>query len=427
MKYSITVLNRVYLPDEAATGQILAELAESLIQKGWEVKVITSQTIAGSASSETINGVRVERVAGLPFTRKNNWWRALSYVSLYPALFWRGLRSGRADVIVTMTDPPLLLVLGSLLAFLKRAKSVHWAQDLYPEVAATLGVIHPSGFVAQVLRWLSTACLKGYDRIVCIGRCMHDRLRTRGIDDSAIAMIPNWADTDKVQPLPRAENPFRQRIGLNGEPVVMYSGNFGLAHNFSAIIEAATILSDEQPEVSLLFVGGGPRLAEVKTGVERAGLRNVRFLPFQPKEHLAESLSAADLHLACMQEDMNGLVVPSKVYGILAAGRACVFLGPSESEVARVIEEFDCGSVLPEKTDGRILANAIRKWLQSTDKLRRAGLSARWAAEKYALSQAAVAFDQMLREVLGLELVTLLTPEFHEYVREEKKRSAAGR
>ena len=426
MKYSITILNRVYLPDEAATGQILAELAENLVLKGWDVTIITSQTIADSAPSERIHGVRVERVAGVPFTRKNNWRRALSYVSLYPALFWRGLTAGRADVIVTMTDPPLLLVLGAILAFLKGAKSVHWAQDLYPEVAETLGVIHPRGLVAHCLRWLSTVCLKNYDRIVCIGRCMRDRLRTRGISDTTIALIPNWADTEKVQPLARADNPFRQKIGLNGEPVVMYSGNFGLAHNFDAIIEAAAILSVEQPEVAVLFVGGGPRLAEVKASVERAGLQNVRFLPFQPKEDLAESLCAADLHLACMQEDMSGLVVPSKVYGILAAGRPCVFLGPSESEVARVVEEFDCGTVLSEKIDGRVLATTIGEWLQAQSKLRVAGLGARRAAEKYSLLQAAAAFDHVLREVLGLRPAELPILELQEYIGEAKKRSAAS-
>lgn len=425
MKPSVFLLNRVYLPDEAATGQILAELAESLVNKGWDVTVITSQALGHSPASENLHGVRVERVAGVPFTRKSHWRRALSYVSLYPALFWRALTAGRADVIVTMTDPPLLLVLGSLLALLKGAKSVHWAQDLYPEVAETLAVIRPHGFAARCLRWLSTFCLRQHDRVVCIGRCMRERLGKRGIHHTQLALIPNWADTDRVQPLARMGNPFRQRVGLNGEPVIMYSGNFGMAHHFDAMIEAAAILALQCPEVTMLFVGNGPRLAEVQAQVERAALGNVRFLPFQPKEQLAESLSAADLHLACMQEDMYGLVVPSKVYGILAAGRPCVFLGPAESEVAQVVEEFECGAVLPENIDGHNLATTLVDWLQAPERLRLAGLSARRAAEKYGLASASAAFDRVLREVLGLRPVEV--PDYlPEYVA-EAKRSAASR
>lgn len=426
MKPSVFLLNRVYLPDEAATGQILAELAENLAHKGWEVTVITSQTITDSPASETLHGVRVERVAGVPFTRKSNWRRALSYMSLYPALFWRALTAGRADVIVTMTDPPLLLVLGSLLALLKGAKSVHWAQDLYPEVAEALAVIRPHGFVARCLRWLSTFCLRQHDRVVCIGRCMRDRLVQRGVPPAQLALIPNWADTDRVQPVTRLANPFRQRVGLNGEPVIMYSGNFGLAHHFEAIIEAAAILAIQAPSVKLLFVGGGPRLAEVQERVERAMLRNVQFLPFQPKNQLAESLSAADLHLACMQEEMYGLVVPSKVYGILSAGRPCVFLGPEQSEVAQVIEEFECGSVLPETIDGDSLAATLVDWLHAPERWRLAAVSARSAAEKYGLASASRAFDRMLREVLGLRTEEVLAPEVSEYLA-KAKRSAASR
>lgn len=427
MKKSLTILNRVYLPDEAATGQILAELAERLGRSGWAVTVVTSQTVMSSPLAEEINGVQVKRIKGLPFTRASHLRRAFSYLSLYPALFWRVLTAGRTDVIIAMTDPPLLLVLGPLLAFLKRAKLVHWAQDLYPEVAETLGVIGHEGLASRFLRWLSTRSLKQYDRIVCIGRCMQDRLHARGIRDSSIAIIPNWADTEKVQPLVRAENPFRQKTGVNDSPVVMYSGNLGLAHHFDAIIDAAAILAAEHPEVLMLFVGGGPRLPDVKSSVEQRGLQNVRFLPFQPKESLAESLSAADIHLACMQEEMNGLVVPSKVYGILAAGRPCVFLGPSESEVARVVVDFACGSVLPEKIDGRTLANTIVAWLQAPDKLNAAGQAARRAAEEFGLAPAADAFDRVLRELLGLKIVELQPQEIREYSRIDSSLEKSGK
>src|SRR5262245_14576344 len=130
---SVLFLNRVYPPADGATGQLLAELAPELVKAGWQVTVVTSRSNAAVAPSEVIAGVRVERVRGLSFSRACHWKRALSYLALYPALLWRALRLPRADVIVTMTDPPLHLGLGPVLQWIKGSRLVHWAQDLYPE------------------------------------------------------------------------------------------------------------------------------------------------------------------------------------------------------------------------------------------------------------------------------------------------------
>ena len=189
---SILFLNRVYPPADGATGQLLAELAPELVRRGHRVTVVTSQTGAGSVSSETVDGVRVERVTGLPFTRASHWRRALSYLSLYPALLWRALRLPRADVLVTLTDPPLLLVLGVILKTLKGSRHVHWAQDIYPELAEEMGVLSKNGMIARALRWVSTAGLRHADRVIAVGRCMKARLVQRGLAPSAIDVIPNW-------------------------------------------------------------------------------------------------------------------------------------------------------------------------------------------------------------------------------------------
>ncbi len=405
-------INRVYPPDDGATGQLLAELAQELTRAGWRVTVLaagkgnehrTSNTehqtpkLATAGMPSTLgprpSTLSIHRVRGLPFTRASLVRRALSYASLYPALLWRALRLPRHDVIVTLTDPPLLLTLGPLLKFVKRARLVHWAQDVYPEVAEELGVLRRNGFAVRLLRALSTGSLRRHDHVIAVGRCMKARLVARGIDEAKITVIPNWAvgaslthplnlNPNPNPPLPSASPVARdsdepssvqssefkavssgsQLSTLNSQLpfTVMYSGNFGLAHPFGAILEAVKLLTNENAPVRFVFAGSGPKLESVRTAL--ASCANVEFRPPAPLEKLSESLAAADVHLACMSDALLGLVVPSKIYGALAAGRPCLFLGPRESEAARIILESRRGLVFDPQTGGAELAAVLRRW-----------------------------------------------------------------
>ncbi len=400
-KPSILFLNRVYPPADGATGQLLAELAPELARRGHRVTVVTSQSGDGSVSSETVDGVRVERVSGLPFTRASHWRRALSYLSLYPALLWRALRLPRADVVVTLTDPPLLLVLGVILKTIKGSRHVHWAQDIYPELAEEMNVLSKNGMIARALRWVSTAGLRHADRVIAVGRCMKARLVQRGLAPSAIEVIPNWGHgPDDLEMKPRASNPFRSEHELGDRFVIMYSGNLGLAHPFEAILDAAERLRSTHSRVLFLFVGNGPRLPWVREQVAQRKLENVRFLPFQPREKLAQSLAAADLHLASMLHELCGLVVPSKVYGVMSAGRPCVFLGPEESEVAQLILQNGCGSVLAKATGTR-LASCLAQWAGDPALLRETRDRVEAIAGRVTLVAAVRAFSETLAKVSG--------------------------
>lgn len=347
---SVLFINRVYPPDGGATGQLLAELSEALAREGWRVTILTS----GSPSTHDLHSssIAVHRVRGLPFTRTSFWKRALSYASLYPALLWRALRLPRHDVIVTLTDPPMLLTLGPLLKFWKRARLVHWAQDVYPEVAEELGVLRKNGFMARMLRTLSTWSLRRHDEIVVVGRCMKERLRARGIEGSKIGVIPNWA-VGISSPRPST---------LNSQPpfTVMYSGNFGLAHPFEAIIDAVKLLNSASAPVRFVFAGAGPKLDSVRAAL--ASCANAEFRAPSSLENLSAALAAADIHLACMSEALLGLVVPSKIYGALAVGRPCLFLGPRDSEAGRIIMESQRGLVFDPLTGGAELAAVLRRW-----------------------------------------------------------------
>ncbi|NBB86257.1 MAG: glycosyltransferase [Bacteroidetes bacterium] len=332
---SVLFINRVYPPAGGATGAILSELAADLVADGWRVGVVTGPAPDAPAQAVTDDGVHVYRVPSLPFTRDSFMQRLGAYLSLYPMLLIRAARLRDYDVVVTKTDPPMQLVLGPLIKAWTGAVLVHWAQDLYPEIAEAVDVVPQGGWLAEGLRRLSTWALRRHDRIVAVGRCMKARIDACGVPVDRIAVMPNWPP-QPVQPAPHAANAFRAEQQLGDSFVVMYSGNMGLAHTFAPLLDAAERLQGD-PEVVFLFVGEGPRRAEVEAAAARRGLANVRFLPFQPMERLAESLSAADLHVVTMRPGTEGLVVPSKLYGVLAAGRPVLLLGADASEAARVL------------------------------------------------------------------------------------------
>lgn len=393
-KPSVLFINRVYPPVEGATGDKLAELAAELVKAGWRVTVVTSTANTSLPSSELQNGVQVERVQGLRFTRSQTWKRALGYLSLYPLFFVRVLRlTGSFDAIVSKTDPPLHLVLVPFLKRWKRPKGIHWAQDLYPEVAEELGILRRSSFLSRLLKGLSTWALKRHDYVLAIGRCMEERLIARGLAPEKIVRMPNWA-APGVHPIPHTANTFHREHQLGEQFVVMYSGNMGLAHPFEVMLDAARLLKASTPTIRFLFVGNGPRLAWLKERVAEDALTNVQFLPFQPKERLAQSLSAGDIHVASMHDSLAGLVVPSKVYGALAAGRPCVFLGPPTSEAALVITDHQCGDVLEQPT-AEELAACILAWHQAPRERVLAGERAREAVAPY-LKEAVRTFTHLL-------------------------------
>ena len=302
----------------------------------------------------------------------------------------------------TLTDPPMQVVCGGVLAALKRTKHVHWAQDVYPELAEEMGVLRKGGWFAGLLRFLSTWALRKAHGVVVVGRCMAQRLTTRGLSSPMITVIPNWGQT-MVSCHPEAPGEsFRNEQGWLNRFVVMYSGNLGLAHSFDAILDSAALMKASQPEVLFVFVGHGPRLPWVKQQVAERGLGNVQFLPFQPKEKLTEVLASADVHLACMRNELCGLVVPSKVYGVIAAARPCVFLGPEDSEAARLIRDLNCGTVLSDAT-GNSLAQCLREWAACPQLVAQTREGLRICGPGFGLERAARSFDELFGKVLGLK------------------------
>ncbi len=389
---SILFINRVYPPAKGATGDMLQGITEALAARGWDVTVLTTAE-PGEPKNSIRRGVRILRAGGA-LSRRNVLLRAVSYVVMIPWLMARALLLPRTDFVVTMTDPPMLAVLGLAMKFFKRNRVIHWAQDLYPEVAEELGVLPRGNAVTNLLRQLSTKALVRSDAVVAIGRCMASRLTARGVSYAKISIIPNWAPP--IQSLDRTDNPFRRALGLEGRFVVVYSGNMGLAHEFDTVLDAAESLRGQR--VVFLFIGEGPRRVEVEAAARLRGIDNIRFLPAQPLDKLSESLSAADAHLVTMRPNLCGLVVPSKVYGVLAAGRPCLFVGPSDSEAARLIRETDSGFVV-EPGQSAQLASEILDWVGNPTLHAAACRKARIAGAACTVQNAAEAFEEMLRNL----------------------------
>jgi glycosyltransferase involved in cell wall biosynthesis len=357
-------LNRFFFPDHSATSQILGDLAFHLAEARWEVHVVASRQLyddpgAQLPKEETIRGVRVHRIAGTRFGRKGLAGRALDYLSYFVSSYLQVLKLARAgDIVIAKTDPPLLSIIATLAARQKRALLVNWLQDLYPEVATQLGVPHLEGPIVRILRRLRDWSLSSAAANVVVGKNMAAKVAACGAPVSTIEVIPNWCADDAIVPVPPDENPLRRAWDLQSRFVVGYSGNLGRAHEFETILAAAEHLRDDS-RIVFLFIGGGHSFDELRRRVEELKLQRMfRFLPYQARADLKYSLGVPDVHLLSLRPEVEGLIVPSKFYGIAAAGRPIVAVIARDGEFAGSIEKWTCGLVI-EPGRGEDLSRAI--------------------------------------------------------------------
>jgi colanic acid biosynthesis glycosyl transferase WcaI len=299
------------------------------------------------------------------------------YLSFYAGAILRAILIPRCDVVVTLTTPPIIGLIGTLLMLLKGSKHVYWSMDLHPDASLALGRMRKSHPVVRALDWLSSFVYRQADRVVVLGPYMAERIASKGARPERIVTIPVWSRREEIYPVQRGTNALRKSLGLQDAFVAMYSGNLGLAHSFEEFIEAARRLRDRS-DIVFLFVGGGPRLDEVKRAKESEGLDNIQLLDYFPREHLHVSLSLADAHLISMRPEMTGIVAPGKLYGVMAAGRPALFVGPEHCETADTIRDAGCGVTLePGDIDG--LVSALELLADDPSVVRRMGERGRLA------------------------------------------------
>ena len=315
--------------------------------------------------------------------------RALDSLTFMLCAGWRLLRLARpGDVIVAKTDPPLISVLAALVCRLRQARLVNWVQDLFPDVAVALGLLRPHGPAARLLCALRNTALRQAAANVALGRRMAAHIAGCGVGRQRIHVRHNWVDSELITPLDRDHSPLRATWGLASSFVVGYSGNFGRVHEFETILEAARLLAEDN--VRFLLVGRGARHARVRERAAELGLDNLVFQDYQPRERLRESLAAADAHLVSLLPGMEGLVVPSKFYGIAAAGRPTLFIGDPDGEIARLLARHDCG-LCSAPGDAEALAAHIRLLAADPALAHRLGQNARTATDAHFAKHLALA------------------------------------
>lgn len=407
-KPTVVFFNRVYPPGRGATGRMLRDLARAFARDGWDVTVVTS---GPRKSKERDGAVRVMRLKSVGRTGS-----LFSYGVIWMKMLFAGLTMPRRDLVVTMTDPPLLVMVGRLTARFKKSKHINWCQDLYPDLLPALGFKVPAPVMRLFKIW-SRRAMKRCDRVVVIGRCMARYLTHSGMDPGKISVIPNWPDNELVHGFHerRKQSPLTAADVNGAKPLeelfrdmepkfrILYSGNLGRAHPVGTVMEAASLLAATNPEIEFVFVGDGPPFDRLAQERARRGLENIRFLPYQPASRLKELMESGDLHLISMTERAAGLLVPCKLYSALAVGRPCILVGPEQSETARIIEDYHAGAVVGQGQAEK-LAEIIKEYRNSSDRWFAAHEGATRAGRVFMPEESMRVWLQRARDVANLQI-----------------------
>ena len=326
-----------------ATGQQLTSLAKELAERGHRVTVLTSDRGYDDPSlrfqrRESWQGITIIRIPSVALGKTKKWQRALNFGSFLVLCAFRLLLLPRYDVVVALTSPPLISLIGTLFVKLKGGRFFLWMMDLNPDEAIVAGWLKADSTPTRVLQRLLRFSLKNAERVIVLDRFMKERVRGKGVPEEQIAIVPPWALDDTIQFDEAGRRTFRAQQELTDKFVVMYSGNHSPCHPLDTLLEAAQSLS-KSADIVFCFVGGGSEQAKVQAFIALHSLRNIRCLPYQPLEHLSASLSAADLHVIVMGESFPGIVHPCKIYNILSVGTPFLYIGPDESPIADIVAE----------------------------------------------------------------------------------------
>jgi colanic acid biosynthesis glycosyl transferase WcaI len=392
MRRRLLVLNQYYWPGVEATAHLLSELCEALADE-FEITVVTGR-LRGRPdlpTREVRNGVEILRVESTSHDRSRLSRRALNYVTYLGFALRAGLAGRRPDIVLCGTDPPMVGDVALVVARRFRAPLVVISEDVFPEIAVAVGRLAPSPLVS-LLRALVRLYLRRAVRVIAIGETMARRLEDKGAPADRIRVIPNWTDVATIEPLAK-DNPWAVEHGVADRFVVMHSGNVGHAQDLDSLVRATSLLRDLD-DLRVLVIGSGARWHELYGLAQTLEVDAVEFLDFQPRDALAQTLSAADVHVVGLARGLAGYVVPSRIYSILAAGRPVIAAAEEESETAALVRDVGCGLVVPPGQPVT-LARAIRECYEGVHPLEEMGLRAREFAEREA--DRLTAFDRYRR------------------------------
>ena len=378
----ILILNEYYPPDTSATAKMASLVAEALAEKH-RVTVIAGRPSYDPEETypyallrrNTRNGVTVVRVGSTAFSRHKMRGRVSNYLT-YLALAVPRALAIRADVILAMTDPPVAGIAGALVARLRRRPFVYNIRDMYPDMALGGGIVGNRGWVR---RWenLHRRALRQAKRVIVLGDDMRERILRKGVEPERVVVIRDG--TLIPETLAERSHPVAQEIRSGFPFVAIHAGNLGFYGAWDTLLQAAKLLEGEN--IGLVFVGEGANRERLQHAA--LGAANVRFLPFRPVEEIPLVMAAGDVHIISVRRGLEGVVVPSKLYSVLAAGRPVLAVAPEESDVVQIVREARCG-LAADPDDPAGVASALRTMRDNPRELTDMGQRAREVAKKYA-------------------------------------------
>jgi len=403
----ILIMVQCYAPEEVSGAVLVTELAWDLVQRGHQVTVVTAapnypygRVYRGYRnrlfSVERLNGVRVVRTWSYISPKKTFWRRIFNYGSQSATALYGGLLAGKPDVVLVFSPPLPLALTAWMLSACWRVPWVLQLEDLYPDAAIQAGMLR-NRLAIKFFFALERFLYQRATRVSVITESFRKSLLEKGIGGEKMTLIPVWADPESVRPLPK-ENQFRKDHGLEEKFVVMYAGNHGLTSCIEDVLCAAERLKDDA-DVRFVFIGEGVKKASLEKASQRNGLKNVTFLPYQPRAAFAEMLAAADLGIVTLNEESSVTSLPSKTFNIMASARPILAVCPHESELAELIREAECGvSVSTQEPDH--LADTIRQLKNDENRLHQMGLNGRSELEnRFSRSRCVTMFERMLQEL----------------------------
>ena len=392
----ILLLNEYYPPDTSATAKMAAQIAEALAARH-EVTVLAGRPSYDPDQSyaysllrrETRQGVTIECVGSTAFSRHGMKGRVSNYLSYLALAVPRAIEM-RPDVILTMTDPPVAGIAGAFVARRVKRPFVYNIRDMYPDMALGGGIVRARKWVE---RWESMhrRALRQAVRVIVLGDDMRERIISKGIDPARVVVVRDGASFPPFL-LPQSD-PIVQQIRSGFPFVALHAGNLGFYGAWETLLKAAEILRNEN--TGLVFVGSGANRARLEAAA--AGAENVRFLPYQPVQQVPQVMMAGDVHIVTIRRGLEGVVVPSKIYSILAAGRPVLAAAAESSDAARIVIESGCG-LAANPDDPADVAAAIREMRQNPARLAKMGERARETAKKYAKVNELQRFVEILEE-----------------------------
>jgi len=402
----VCFFSRSYWPELGAVGQLLTELTEDLVQHhGCEVSVVAGLPLASAERvtrasfvmrRELHNGVHIVRAGGTMFPKERFAGRAANYITYFLCACVAAIRIGGADVVVSLTDPPIIGLAALLAARRCGARFVFVCQDVFPEVARLVEDFH-SLTVERCLEWVGRFLIAQADRVIVPGEAMRDRLvAAKGAEPRKVVVIHNWADCVQIVPGPK-ENAVSLTHGWADSFVVMHSGNVGLSQDLDTLLDVAYLLRSYR-DIVIAIVGDGVKRTALERRVRAEQLSNVRFLPYQAKADLSQSFATADVHIVSLKQGLAGCIVPSKLYGILASGRPYVAAVERACEVAAITGDYGCGLIVEPGNSREIAENVLRLY-HDRSLGQRLGANGRRAALRFDRKRQVQAYYDILRDL----------------------------